>query len=132
MEVCGGIRIKISLFSSVREAVFLDAERMIFGKYGNQPVFCENVKSIKFQIQHVLPYKNQIEKIFFEAGEKILIFHLLQRERKLRMCGTETVDHRSEMVLGEKRKGSDMKGLGFTVLKNGTLIPWNDDTVWKS
>ena len=35
------------------------------------------------------------------------------------MCGTETVDHRSEMVLGEKRKGSDMKGLGFTVLKMG-------------
>ena len=98
---------------------FFGRRRMIFGKYGNQPVFCENVKSIKFQIQHVLPYKNQIEKIFFEAGEKILIFHLLQRERKLRMCGTETVDHRSEMVLGEKRKGSDMKGLGFTVLKMG-------------
>ena len=92
---------------------------MIFWKYGNQPVFCENVKSIKVQIQHVFPRKDQVKEIFFKTGEKFLIFHLLQRKRKLRMCGTETVDHRSKMVLGEKRKSSDMQDLGFTVLKMG-------------
>ena len=118
--VNGGVRRhqdKRFFFQFGKRDRFFGRGGMSFRKNSNQTVCCESMKSIELRVYHVFLYKDQIKKVFFKTGKKFFVFYILQRKRKLRVCITKTVYHRSKMVLRKKRKCSNMKCLEFTVLK---------------
>ena len=57
--------------------------------------------------------------IIFKSCHQFLVFYLFQGKRNLRVLRAETVDLRSQMILGKKRKCPDMECLSFIILKIG-------------